>query len=103
MTTLHVEDIEVLQALPGTLLRCTLFKTSWPTVVGTLSTAETQYNTTSMEGLMGLLSGFNVTLLEIEMLGQAARAAFSGAAIPSGSCIRHRQVHGRKLRRLATT
>jgi hypothetical protein len=29
-----------------------------------------------------LLSGFNVTLLEIEMLGQAARAAFSGAAIP---------------------
>jgi RTX calcium-binding nonapeptide repeat (4 copies) len=32
---------------------------------------------------MGLLSGFNVTLLEIEMLGQAARAAFSGAAIPN--------------------
>jgi hypothetical protein len=73
---------EVLQALPGTLWRCTLFKTSRPAVVGTLSTAETQYNTTSMEGLMGLLSGFNVTLLEIEMLGQAARAAFSGAAIP---------------------
>jgi hypothetical protein len=33
---------------------------------------------------MGLLSGFNVTLLEIEMLGQAARAAFSGASIPIG-------------------
>jgi hypothetical protein len=32
---------------------------------------------------MGLLSGFNVTLLEIEMLGQAARAAFSGHAIPN--------------------
>src|SRR6266540_3919896 len=31
---------------------------------------------------MGLLSGFNVTLPEIEMLGQAARAAFSGDAIP---------------------
>src|SRR6266511_2790662 len=33
---------------------------------------------------MGLLSGFNVTLPEIEILGQAARAAFSGAAIPNG-------------------
>src|SRR6266511_4154888 len=32
---------------------------------------------------MGLLSGFNVTVLEIEILGQAARAAFSGAAIPN--------------------
>jgi hypothetical protein len=32
---------------------------------------------------MGLLSGFNITLPEIEMLGQAARAAFSGAAIPN--------------------
>jgi hypothetical protein len=33
---------------------------------------------------MGLLSGFNVTLSEVETLGQAARAAFSGAAIPNG-------------------
>src|SRR6266699_2175024 len=33
---------------------------------------------------MGLLSGFNVTLFEVEILGQAARAAFSGAAIPHG-------------------
>jgi hypothetical protein len=46
-------------------------------VVGTLSTAETQYNLDA-EGLMGLLSGFNITLPEIEILGQAARAAFSG-------------------------
>jgi hypothetical protein len=52
-------------------------------VVGTLSTAETQYNLDA-EGLMGLLSGFNITLPEIEILGQAARAAFSGAAIPNG-------------------
>jgi hypothetical protein len=33
---------------------------------------------------MGLLSGFNITLPETEMLAQAARAAFSGAAIPNG-------------------
>jgi hypothetical protein len=33
---------------------------------------------------MGLLTGFNITLPETEMLGQAARAAFSGAAIPDG-------------------
>src|SRR5437660_9865608 len=33
---------------------------------------------------MGLLTGFNVTLPETEMLAQAARAAFSGAAIPNG-------------------
>jgi len=33
---------------------------------------------------MGLLSGFNVTLSEVEILGQAARAAFSGEAIPKG-------------------
>ena len=33
---------------------------------------------------MSLLSGFNVTLPETEMLGQAARAAFSGATIPNG-------------------
>jgi FG-GAP-like repeat/RTX calcium-binding nonapeptide repeat (4 copies) len=33
---------------------------------------------------MGLLSGFNVTPVEIELLSQAARAAFSGAAIPNG-------------------
>jgi Ca2+-binding RTX toxin-like protein len=33
---------------------------------------------------MGLLSGFNITLPEIEMLGHAATAAFSGAAIPNG-------------------
>jgi Ca2+-binding RTX toxin-like protein len=33
---------------------------------------------------MGLLSGFNVALPEVEILGQAARAAFSGAAIPNG-------------------
>jgi hypothetical protein len=31
---------------------------------------------------MGLLSGFNITLSETDMLGEAARAAFSGAAIP---------------------
>ena len=33
---------------------------------------------------MGFLSGFNITLPETEMLSQAARAAFSGAAIPNG-------------------
>jgi Subtilase family/RTX calcium-binding nonapeptide repeat (4 copies) len=33
---------------------------------------------------MGLLTGFNITLSETEMLGQAARAAYSGAAIPNG-------------------
>jgi Ca2+-binding RTX toxin-like protein len=33
---------------------------------------------------MGLLSGFNITLPEVELLGQAARAAFSGGATPSG-------------------
>ena len=33
---------------------------------------------------MGLLSGFNITLPETDMLGQAARASFSGAAIPNG-------------------
>jgi hypothetical protein len=33
---------------------------------------------------MGLLSGFNITLPETEMLGQAARAAYSGGAIPNG-------------------
>jgi Ca2+-binding RTX toxin-like protein len=33
---------------------------------------------------MGLLTGFNITLAEVELLGQAARAAFSGGAIPSG-------------------
>jgi hypothetical protein len=33
---------------------------------------------------MSLLSGFNITLPEIELLGQAARAAFSGGAIPDG-------------------
>jgi RTX calcium-binding nonapeptide repeat (4 copies) len=33
---------------------------------------------------MGLLSSFNVTITETEMLGQAARAAFSGGAIPNG-------------------
>jgi Ca2+-binding RTX toxin-like protein len=54
-------------------------------VAGTLSTAEPQDNTNlDAEGLMGLLSGFNIALLEIEMLGQAARAAFSEAAIPNG-------------------
>jgi hypothetical protein len=37
-----------------------------------------------MEGLMGLLSGFNITPPETDLLGQAARAAFSGAAIPNG-------------------
>jgi Ca2+-binding RTX toxin-like protein len=54
-------------------------------VAGTLSTAEPQDNTKlDAEGLMGLLSGFNVTLVEIEILSQAARAAFSGAPIPNG-------------------
>jgi hypothetical protein len=33
---------------------------------------------------MSLLSGFNITLPEVELLGQAARAAFSGGAIPDG-------------------
>jgi hypothetical protein len=33
---------------------------------------------------MGLLSSFNITITETEMLGQAARAAFSGGAIPNG-------------------
>ena len=33
---------------------------------------------------MGLLSGFKMALSETEMLGQAARAAFSGGAIPNG-------------------
>lgn len=33
---------------------------------------------------MGLLSSFNITIPETEMLGQAARAAFSGGAIPNG-------------------
>jgi len=33
---------------------------------------------------MGLLSGFKIALSETEMLGQAARAAFSGGAIPNG-------------------
>jgi hypothetical protein len=33
---------------------------------------------------MGLLSSFNMTITETEMLGQAARAAFSGGAIPNG-------------------
>src|SRR5262245_52700527 len=33
---------------------------------------------------MTLLSGFNITLPEVELLGQAARAAFSGGAIPNG-------------------
>jgi RTX calcium-binding nonapeptide repeat (4 copies) len=33
---------------------------------------------------MGLLTGFNITLPETEMLGQAASAAYSGAAIPNG-------------------
>src|SRR5262249_4631109 len=31
-----------------------------------------------------LLSSFNITIPETEMLGQAARAAFSGGAIPNG-------------------
>jgi Ca2+-binding RTX toxin-like protein len=33
---------------------------------------------------MGLLSGFNITPPEVELSGQAARAAFSGGAIPNG-------------------
>ena len=33
---------------------------------------------------MGLLSGFNITSPEVELSGQAARAAFSGGAIPNG-------------------
>jgi hypothetical protein len=33
---------------------------------------------------MGLLTGFNITLPETEMLGQAASAAYSGTAIPNG-------------------
>jgi Ca2+-binding RTX toxin-like protein len=33
---------------------------------------------------MGLLTGFNITPPEVELLGQAARAAFSGGAIPNG-------------------
>jgi hypothetical protein len=36
------------------------------------------------EGIMGLFSSFNITITETEMLGQAARAAFSGGAIPNG-------------------
>ena len=31
---------------------------------------------------MSLLSGFSVTLPEVELLGEAARAAFAGGAIP---------------------
>ena len=33
---------------------------------------------------MSLLSGFNVTLPEVDLLGQAARAAFAGGAVPAG-------------------
>src|SRR5262249_42954372 len=33
---------------------------------------------------MSLLSGFNVSLSEVGLLGEAARAAFAGGAIPSG-------------------
>jgi Ca2+-binding RTX toxin-like protein len=33
---------------------------------------------------MSLLSGFSVTLPEVELLGEAARAAFAGGAIPPG-------------------
>ena len=33
---------------------------------------------------MSLLSGFSVTLPEVELLGEAARAAFAGGAIPAG-------------------
>jgi Ca2+-binding RTX toxin-like protein len=33
---------------------------------------------------MALLSGFNVTLSEVELLGQASLAAFAGGAIPNG-------------------
>ena len=33
---------------------------------------------------MSLLSGFSVTLPDVELLGQAARAAFAGGAIPAG-------------------
>ena len=33
---------------------------------------------------MSLLSGFNVTLPEVELLGEAAMAAFAGGAIPAG-------------------
>jgi hypothetical protein len=33
---------------------------------------------------MGLLSSFDITIPETEMLGQAARAAFSGGAVPNG-------------------
>jgi hypothetical protein len=52
---------------------------------GNLITIETQYNTNlDVERLMGLLSGFKMALSETEMLGQAARAAFSGGAIPNG-------------------
>src|SRR5262245_38115736 len=33
---------------------------------------------------MSLLSGFNVTLPEVDLLGQASLAAFSGGPIPAG-------------------
>lgn len=33
---------------------------------------------------MSLLSGFNITLPEVDLLGQAARAAFAGGAVPAG-------------------
>jgi hypothetical protein len=33
---------------------------------------------------MSLLSGFNVALPEVDLLGQAARAAFAGGAVPAG-------------------
>src|SRR5262245_13204215 len=36
------------------------------------------------ESKMSLLSGFNVTLPELDLLGQAAMAAFAGGAIPAG-------------------
>jgi RTX calcium-binding nonapeptide repeat (4 copies) len=36
------------------------------------------------ESKMSLLSGFNVTLPQLDLLGQAAMAAFAGGAIPAG-------------------